>query len=288
MTTADVAAISVVVPHFDDLGGLDACLAALAVQDFTGFDVIVADNGSSAGAATVTAVIAGRATLVVAPERGAGAARNAGVAASTGRVLAFTDADCVPDPGWLRAGVAALDRADLVGGAMRVSVADAPRLTAVEAFERVFAFDNRAYVERKGFSVTANLFTRRAVFDAVGGFRANVAEDVDWCLRARDAGYAIVYAPGAVVAHPARRTWPELTRKWERLTRERAALHTTRGGSTIAWLARAWLLPLSIVAHLPKIARSPALHRPRDRLAAATVMARLRLWRLAAAHRLRP
>ncbi len=277
--------VSVIVPHFEDLAGLDACLTALAAQDVTGFEIVVADNASPAGEAAVAAVVAGRAKLIVATERGAGAARNAGVAASTGDILAFTDADCVPDPGWLRAGIAALEGADLVGGAMRVSVADEARITPVEAFERVFAFDNRAYVERKGFSVTANLFTRRAVFDAVGGFRAHVAEDADWCLRARDAGYAIAYAPAAVVAHPARRTWPELTRKWDRLTREGAALHVARGGSPGAWLARSLLLPLSIVAHLPKVARSPALHRPRDRLAAAAVMARLRLWRLAAALR---
>ena len=47
----------------------------------------------------------------------------------------------------------------------------------------MFAFDNRTYVEAKGFSVTANLFTTRAVFDAVGGFDPSYAaygnEDVD-------------------------------------------------------------------------------------------------------------
>ena len=281
-----MAAVSVIVPHFEDLANLDTCLIALTAQDFADFDIVVADNGSTSGAAAVAATIAGRASLVIATERGAGAARNAGVAASTGSILAFTDADCVPETGWLGAGVAALANADLVGGAMRVSVADEARITPAEAFERVFAFDNRTYVERKGFSVTANLFTRRVVFDAVGGFRPHVAEDADWCLRARDAGYRITYAPDAVVAHPARQTWPELTRKWERLMRESAALHRARGGSPAGWLGRAWLLPVSIVAHLPKIAASAALSRPRDRLAAAVVMARLRLWRLVVAHRL--
>ncbi len=279
-------AASVIVPHFEDLANLDVCLAALAAQDFTDFEVVVADNGSPSGSAAVAAVIAGRARLIVATERGAGAARNAGVAASTAPILAFTDADCVPARGWLTAGVAALAPADLIGGTMLVSVGDEARMTPAEAFERVFAFDNRTYVERKGFSVTANLFTRRAVFDDVGGFRPHVAEDADWCLRARDAGYRIAYAPGAVVAHPARRTWPELTRKWERLMRESAALHRARGGSMAGWIGRAWLLPVSIVAHLPRIGRSTALHRPRDRLAAAAVMARLRLWRLVVAHRL--
>ncbi|MGI4876169.1 MAG: glycosyltransferase family 2 protein [Janthinobacterium lividum] len=279
-------AVSVIVPHFEDLANLGTCLDALDAQGFRDFEIVVADNASPSGKAAVEAVIAGRATLVIAAERGAGAARNAGVAAAGGAILAFTDADCVPTPGWLAAGVAALASADLVGGAMRVSFADEAAPTPVEAFERVFAFDNRAYVEGKGFSVTANLFTRRDVFDAVGGFRAHVSEDADWCLRARDAGYRIAYAANAVVAHPARRTWEQLTRKWERLVRESAALHTARGRGAAGWRLRTLLLPVSAVAHLPKVLGSSKLPRIGDRIAAAGVLFRLRLWRFAAARRL--
>lgn len=276
---------SVIVPHYDDLDRLGVCLAALDAQSFRDFELIVADNASPCGLAAVEAVVAGRGRIVVEPEKGAGAARNAGVAASTAPLLAFTDADCLPSPEWLGAGLAALDGADLVGGAMVVAVADEAAITAVEAFERVFAFDNRSYVEAKGFSVTANLFTRRAVFEQVGGFRAHVSEDADWCLRARDLGFRIAYAERAVVAHPARRTWPELTRKWERLVAESRALHRARGGGRIGWLARNALLPASAVAHLPKALRSGALARRGDRVAAAGVMIRLRLWRLTRALR---
>lgn len=278
--------VSVIVPHYEDFANLGRCLDALGAQDFGDFEIVVGDNASPAGLAAVEAVVRGRARIVIQPEKGAGAARNAAVAASVGRLLAFTDADCTPSPGWLSAGIAALDRADLIGGAMLVSVGDEAAITPVEAFERLFAFDNRAYVEAKGFSVTANLFTRRDVFDAVGGFRPAVSEDADWCLRARDAGYRIAYAPAALVAHPARRTWSELARKWDRLVRETYALHRARGGSNLGWVARTWLLPASIPAHLPRVLTSPKLARPRDRLAAAAVMARLRLWRFALAHRL--
>ena len=150
--------VSVVVPHYHDLARLGLCLDALVRQNYAAdrVEIIVADNGSPAGEAAVREAIAGRARLVLAPEKGAGPARNAGAAAAEGEVLAFTDADCVPEPGWLAAGVAALAGADLVGGRVTVFTQDPDRLSPAEAFECAFAFDNARYVQRLGFTVTAN------------------------------------------------------------------------------------------------------------------------------------
>ena len=66
--------------------------------------------------------------------------------------------------------------------------------SGAEAFECVFAFDNRAYVLDKGFTVTANLFCSRALFEDVGPFLTGVSEDLEWCMRARSKGYRIGYA----------------------------------------------------------------------------------------------
>ena len=55
---------------------------------------------------------------------------------------------------------------------------------AAQGFEAVFAFDNRGYVQRKGFSVTANLLARREIYRRIGGFRTGLSEDKDWCHRA--------------------------------------------------------------------------------------------------------
>jgi GT2 family glycosyltransferase len=273
--------ISVVVPHYQDLDSLGRCLDALARQTLPreAFEIIVADNASPVGEAAVAQRIAGHARLTLAPQKGAGPARNAGVAASRGDILAFTDCDCVPEPDWLAQGVAALSAWDFVGGRMRVLVDDPARMTGPEAFETVFAFDNEAYVTRKGFTVTANLFCPRALFDAVGGFRVGVSEDLDWCLRARAAGYRIGYAAGAVVGHPARRTWPELRRKWERLNAEAFGLVAGEPGGRGRWFIRAFALPLSALAHTPKVLRSPLLASGRDRLRALAVLYRLRFWR---------
>lgn len=271
------------IPHYQDLDGLAHCLARLERQTFPkdAFEIVVADNASPAGEAAVAAVVAGRARLVVCTEQGAGPARNAGVAASTGEILAFTDSDCLPEPGWLEGGLAALERFDFVGGRMEVSVADPAHLAPTEAFESVFAFDNEKYVRRMGFTVTANLFCARKVFDAVGGFRVGVSEDKDWSHRARDAGYRIGYAVDAVVGHPARRTWVELQRKWRRLNQETFALALDRPRGRPLWFLRLLALPPSAVAHTPRVLTSRALRSWKPRVLALGVLYRLRLWRFA-------
>ncbi|WP_312162795.1 glycosyltransferase [Phenylobacterium sp.] len=273
--------VSVIVPHYDDLAALDRCLSALQAQTYPAdrFEVIVADNMSPVGPEAVARAIAGRARLVTVSERGAGPARNGGVAIASGDVLAFTDADCIPAPDWLDQGLAALAHNDFVGGGMRVLVDDERTVTGPEAFELVFAFDNRAYVERKAFTVTANLFCPAPLFRQVGGFRVGVSEDLEWSHRARDAGFRIGYAPAALVSHPARRDWRELTSKWRRLNHETYGIVAAGPQGRLRWLARSLLLPLSALAHTPRVLTSPRLRSPRQRLSALSTLYRLRIWR---------
>ncbi len=279
---------SVVVPHYEDLVRLDLCLSALSVQTLPRdrYEIIVADNMSPSGLDRVTAVVAGRARIVSAAEKGAGPARNAGVAAAVAPILAFTDADCVPERGWVEAGVAALASCDFAGGAMRVSVDRSKPLTGAEAFELVFAFDNRRYVEDQAFSVTANLFCRRDVFDRTGPFKVGVSEDVEWCQRAGGLGFRIGYAQGAVVAHPARDDWPALVKKWRRMSAEQFALASSRRFGRVKWAARSLALLPSIIAHAPRVFSSDQLATTGERTRALGTLARLRLWRFADAQRL--
>jgi GT2 family glycosyltransferase len=279
--------VSVIVPHYRDLARLDRCLAALGAQTYPQdqFEVIVADNASPEGEAAVAAAIAGRARLVTVSEKGAGLARNGGVAAARGDLLAFTDADCLPDPGWLAAGIARLADADVVGGRMQVLVGDPARPTPVEAFEVVFAFDNEHYVRRLGFTVTANLFCPRSVFERVGGFRVGVSEDLEWSRRATDAGFRLAYAPDALVGHPARRTWPELVGKWRRINSETYGLSIGQPGRAMRWLARGALMPLSAVAHTPRVLGSDKLATFGQKWGALGILYRLRFWRAADAVR---
>jgi GT2 family glycosyltransferase len=242
------------------------------------FEIIVADNASPQGEEAVAATVAGRAELIVVTERGAGPARNGGAAAARGDVLAFTDCDCRPEPGWLAAGLEALTRHDVVGGQVQVIVEDPARMTAAEAYETVFAFHNERYVKQRGFTVTANLFCARPVFEAVGGFAVGVSEDVDWCRRATAAGYGLGYAPDAIVGHPARRTWDDLLKKMRRINAETFALYAREPGGRAFWLARTLALPAVTFGQALRALASPNHQRPADRAGALAMVFRLRWW----------
>ncbi len=279
--------VSVVIPHYRDVENLKICLCALAAQSYPrdSFEIIVADNGSPDAGAVRAAAATGQARLVIAQERGAGPARNAGAAAAEGEILAFIDSDCVAQPQWLEEGVAALSRFDFVGGKVNVLIADPQAMTAVEAFEKIFAFDNEAYVTKKGFTGSGNLFCPRALFEKVGGFRAGVSEDVEWSHRATAGGFRLGFAAKAAVGHPARRTWPELAAKWRRLTLEAYLLAMEKGGGTLRWFLRSLLLPPSALAHTPGVLRASSLGMDR-KLAAARILFAIRFWRFGESLRL--
>ena len=278
------ARLAVIVPHYNDVARLRRCLDALVPQMTSATELVVADNASTEDLAPLRAVYPD-VKIVTQPEAGAAAARNAGVAATTAPSLAFLDADCVPAPDWLATAQAiAARQGDAVTGG-RVDVFDetpGPR-SGAEGFETVFAFDQAGYIADKGFSVTANLVTTRAVFAATGPFVPGLSEDLDWCRRATAAGFALHYAPDLAVSHPTRSDWPALARKWRRLTEESWGLQA-RGArlgakARAAWAARALVaLPASIPAHAPRILRDKRLSR-QERGAALLTLARLRLTR---------
>jgi GT2 family glycosyltransferase len=280
--------VSVIVPYYRDLAGLRNCLRCLRTQtlDRSRYEIIVADNDSSCGLPAVQQACEGVARVVPAPIPGAAEARNAAIAVACGEVLAFTDQDCRPMPDWLECGVRALDRADVVGGRMIVTVDDPMRVTSAEAFELVFAFNNRRYVERRGFTVNANMFVRRDVFTKVGLFRAGVPEDVDWGARATALGFRLQYAADARVEHPARRDWPDLIRKWRLTTSNHYALARMRRFGRLRWFARSWLILFSPLIHIPVALLSRNIKSFDHRLKAIIVLVRLRAWRFVECNRI--
>jgi hypothetical protein len=102
---------------------------------------------------------------------GPGRARNLGAANASAVALAFTDADCAPEPTWLRAGLEALANADLVQGAVLPDPGAPTR-----PFDRTVTVTSE-----RGLYETASLFVRRTLFDDLGGFE-------DWLVRESPAG----------------------------------------------------------------------------------------------------
>ena len=207
MIAQAVPAVSVIVAARDAAQTLPATLAALAAQRLEQpFEVIVVDNGSRDD----TAAIAQTHPLspqVLRRERGdgPGAARNAGAAVALAPILAFTDSDCAPAPGWLAAALAAFAStgADLVQGAVSPPPGSA-----------VGPFDHTVWVSAEhGLYQTANLLLRREHFDAVGGFEDWLAEsqsgpaarpfgeDAWLAWRMRRAGARTAFCADAVVHH---------------------------------------------------------------------------------------
>ena len=281
---ASLPEISIIVPHLNQPDYLETFLAALFAPgtDMSRAEVIVVDNGSTTLPRAVTGRYPG-VQLVEEPVPGPGPARNRGATLARGALLAFTDADCRPDPGWLaaiRARFAADAGLAVIGGDIRVFSEDPGQPTLAETYECVYAFRQRLYIERQGYSVTANLAMRRTTFNAVGPFGGiGIAEDNDWGTRAGRLGYRTIYAPEVIVHHPARRTMAELYTKWGRLISHHYATQAQGLGGRARWFAKSLAMALSPLAEVPRILSTDRLGSPRDRRRALRAVAQVRLYR---------
>ena len=271
--------IAIIIPHYNDVARLRRCLNALMENDLAACEILVVDNGSTEPLEDVEDTFPAI-HFVSEPEKGAAAARNRGVRETTAPLLMFIDADCVAAPDWVATGRTVAGRADIIGGLVEVFDETPPPRSGAEAFETVFAFNFRHYIEVQGFSGTGNMITRREVFEDVGPFRGGVSEDRDWSFRATAKGYRLAYEEGLRVGHPSRADWPALRTKWRRTTKE--MFGQTRGSvhGRMKWALKGLLMPASILAHLPKILMSPKLSEPAERRRAIVTLARLRLTRM--------
>ena len=211
--------VSVVVPIRNAARTLPHCLAALERLDPAPFEIILVDNGSTDESLALIRAFAGDhaakgVRVLEEPRRGAAAARNSGAWVAAGDVIAFTDADCAPDPSWLRMLTEPFGDSSVLAVAGRVLAA--PASTALELFSALYtlqSLDKSARHHRwtpweGGFS-TANFAVRCGSFKQIGGFDEEVeiyGEDYDLCARLYDRNAVIVYTPDARVRHHHRTT----------------------------------------------------------------------------------
>ncbi len=269
---------AVVIPHYNDTIRLRKCLQALVPQLRADrpVEVIVADNASTDDISEIVSDFP-QVRFVTETKKGAAEARNGGVRASSAPRLFFIDADCIPADDWLGMALDLPASDGMIGGTVNVfDETPAPR-SGAEGFETIFAFQQRAYVAR-GFSVTANLLTTRATFDAVGDFNPRVVEDSDWCHRAGDLGYSIRFVPELIVSHPTRQDWAALRKKWRRTTSENYFVGGTDAKSRLKWGLRAFAVAGSGLLHIPRVLRHSAL-TSQEKPATVVTLIRLRLAR---------
>ena len=211
--------VSVIIPVFQDWERLALCLEALERQTLPpgDFEIIVADNEPDAAAPALR--LPANARIVHEPRPGSYAARNRAVAEASGRFLAFTDSDCVPEPQWLERALAVLDDHPETRVTGPVPIFREPGTNRfVYLYEFHTAFRQKLAVGL-GKCATANLVVARSVFDAVGPFDEKLASggDTEWGERAHRRCVPILYDERVAVGHPARRSLAELIKKKRRL-----------------------------------------------------------------------
>ncbi|MCU0826596.1 MAG: glycosyltransferase [Tabrizicola sp.] len=274
--------ISVIVPHFNQEDYLRQCLERLTSQ--TGHaaevEIIVVDNGSDRMPQAVCDAFP-TVKLLSEVTPGPGPARNTGAASAVGEVLAFIDADCHADSGWLAAIEARFGLPDtqIIGGDVRVGYADPAKPTFLEPYEAIFSFRNQQHIA-EGYSGTGNLATRAEILRHVGPFGGiDIAEDRDWGRRARALGYRIDYVPRMIVYHPARKSFHELAQKWARHIAHDYPEKTTTNAGKVKWFLRAMAMAVSPLKEVPLILRSSRISGLRERATAFACLCAIRLYR---------
>ena len=169
--------ISVIIPHLNQPQALEACLRSLDAQSLERslFEIIVVDNGSICVPEHLVASCPGT-RLFRETRPGPGPARNLGIQHATGDILAFIDADCRAHPDWLRNALQKLinsPKSTILGGDVQIWRAQANSSTAIEAYESVFGYRFKLYIEQHGFCGTGNLVVRRADFEESWPFCRN-------------------------------------------------------------------------------------------------------------------
>lgn len=195
--------ISVVVCSYNGSQTIRDCFKGLSKLDYPDFEVIVVNDGSIDNTAKIAAEYPFK--LINTPNMGLSSARNTGLEAATGEIVAYTDDDAHPDPHWLKylaatflktthTGIGGPNIAPLDDGAIAECVANAPGgpihvLTSDTEAEHIPG---------------CNMAFRREALLAVGGFDEQyraAGDDVDLCWRIQEKGWTLGFSPAAMVWH---------------------------------------------------------------------------------------
>jgi GT2 family glycosyltransferase len=200
--------VSIVVCTYNGGRTLEQCLRSLFALDYPDYEVIVVDDGSTDDTRQIVARFPG-VRAIHEPNHGLSYARNVGLHAASGDVVAYTDSDCFADPDWLTYLVEQLQRsgADAVGGP-NLTPEDGWLAACVSASpgQPVHVLESDQVAEH---IPGCNMAFRREALLTINGFDSQyrkAGDDVDVCWRLKQAGRWITFAPGAFVWHHRRQT----------------------------------------------------------------------------------
>jgi GT2 family glycosyltransferase len=212
--------LSIIIPNWNGmrLDLLPTCLKALRHQVFRDFEAIVVDDCSTDGSQEFVGLEYSEMRLIALEKnRGFAHAVNEGVRTAHGDVIVLLNNDTEPDPHWLEEIARALDdnpRAGMVACKLRLfdrrnhihSAGDFYRVDGIPGNRGVWEEDHGQYDDARGvFGACGGAAAyRKSMLDEIGGFDealGSYCEDVDLNWRARLAGYAVAYAPRAIVYH---------------------------------------------------------------------------------------
>jgi glycosyltransferase involved in cell wall biosynthesis len=207
-TESKAPQVSVVIATRDRAGSLENLLGALERQVFgdAEFEIVVVDDGSRDHTSETASRFAARTIyplryLRLEESQGPAMARNHGWRAARAPIIAFTDDDCLPESGWLAAGLAAFS--DGIGVVQGRTQAE----PGAEGYGEHFSRTMEAR-EEDGHYPTCNLFYRREALERAGGFdesfRHACGEDTDLAWRVKALGYESRFSREALVIHEVR------------------------------------------------------------------------------------
>jgi glycosyltransferase involved in cell wall biosynthesis len=236
-------AISVVIPTYNGVEFLGDQLNALAGQSvIAGFEVIVADNGSTDGSIALARSFADRLDMRVvdaSAQRGQTYARNTGAASARGDALVFLDQDDEVAPGYLQAMSDALASNALVAARMDVRALNPGWISEAREIAQTEGLPS----EETPWAYGCTLGIQRAVFDQIGGFDESLfdaSEDVDLCRRMYERDVAIQYVPDAVLRYRFPTSLRGLARQGRRYAIAEVALERRRTGRMPSFAPVGW------------------------------------------------
>jgi len=202
-SNAESPKMSVVVCSYNGSRTIADCLDGLQNLDYPTFEVIVVDDGSTDATPQIASEYGAR--VIRTANQGLGAARNEGMRAATGEIVAYIDDDARPDPHWLTYLANMYLQTDFVAiGGPNVAPQEDGRIAEAVAHApggpvHVLVTDTVA-----DHLPGCNLTIRRAALEAIGGFDTRYSaagDDVDVCWRLQENGGKLGFHPGAMVWH---------------------------------------------------------------------------------------